>query len=596
MILQSLHQLYERLSAETDSGISPPGYGKAKVSFALVLSKDGELVNVVPLWAEKGKRLVLTEMEVPHHPGRQGTKAPAYFLCDNSGYVLGIDAKGKREHSLQTFAAFRLLHQTVMGDSRDEGLLAVSRFLDKWDPSQAAWQEKIYPHCEELVAGGNLVFRVDGERDYVHEQAAARQQWERHCCRQSSGASGQCLVTGHRLPIADVHPIIRGVRDAQTTGAALVSFNKKSFCSYGKDQDFNAPVSQSAAFAYTTALNHLLARRGQKLQIGDATTVFWTQSSSPVEGLLEAFFNPPHELTERDLARGGRPRYDAKTTQLIHDILERARDAKPVAGLAEYLDPDVRCFVLGLSPNNARLAVRFWHVATLGSLTRHLGQHYGDLAIERQYAHDPEFIPIWRILTELCPLWDMANLPKTIESSLIRSIVVGGDYPLALRGMLITRIQADHTINYVRAALVKACLLRAARRQGKTLPEASMTLNVESLNPGYRLGRLFAALEKAQHDANGGELSSGIKDRYFGPASATPAAVFPVLMRLAQHYIAKAQHGSNSDERIEDILTGVTHFPQLLCQDDQGLFILGYYHQRNAFYHKDEGDRKRSDA
>ena len=596
MILQSLHQLYERLLTEPDSGISPPGYGKAKVSFALVLSKDGELLNVVPLGTRKGRRLVFKDMEVPHHPGRQGTKAPAYFMCDNAGYVLGIDAKGKRERSGKTFAAFRSLHQAVMGDSRDEGLLAVSRFLDKWDPSQAAWQEKIYPHCEDLVAGGNLVFRVDGERDYVHQQAAARQQWERHCQSQSTKAIGQCLVTGNRLPIADVHPVIRGVRDAQTTGAALVSFNKQSFCSYGKDQSFNAPVSQSAAFAYTTALNHLLARKEQKLQIGDATTVFWADRSSPVESLLEAFFNPPHELTESDLAKGGRPRYDAKTTQLIHDILERARDAKPIAGLAGWLDPDLRCFILGLSPNNARLAVRFWHVATLNCLARHIGRHYSDLAIERQYASDPEFIPIWRILTELSPLWDIANLPKTIASSLIRSMVIGSNYPTVLKGMLISRIRADHTITYVRAALVKACLLRAARGQGKTLPEASMTLNAESLNQGYRLGRLFAALEKAQQDANGDELNGTIRDRYFASALATPATVFPVLMRQAHHHIANGQNGGNSDKRIEEILAGVTHFPQRLSLDDQGLFVLGYYHQRNAFYRKDEDNGKRSDV
>jgi CRISPR-associated protein Csd1 len=587
MILQSLCQYYERLAKDPDGDIPKIGYARANVSFALNLSADGKLLDVIDLRVQRNKRLVGTDLEVPQ-PTKRTAGVGANFLCDNSGYVLGADSKGKPERTAETFEAYRDLHVTIIGDSPDPGLRAVCRFVETWNQPEAAGHAKLMTVWEDLVGGGNIVFRLDGELGYIHDRPAARTAWDKHRQAAISETVGQCLITGQFAPIARLHPAIKGVRGAQSSGAALVSFNIASFESFGKEHNFNAPIGEPAAFAYTTALNRLLTSDRQRIQIGDATTVFWAERACPAENLMPAFFDPPPEPqaeSERE------SRYDPKTTRLIRDILACARDGLPISNVLPG-DPKVRFFVLGLAPNNARLAVRFWHIDTLASLAEKVGRHYADLSIERQFPSEDEFISVWRILKELAVLRETKNIPPALAGPLVRAILTGGDYPQAIYTALIGRIRADREINYVRAALVKAYLLRAARRQRQTLQEATMSLNEESTNSAYRLGRLFAVLEKVQEDASGGSLNATIKDRYFGSASATPASIFPILIRLAQHHVAKAEYGRLADRRIEEIVTGLESFPKRLDLNDQGLFILGYYHQRNAFFRKSDPNNK----
>jgi len=589
MILQALYQYYQRLLGDPQSGVSRPGYSKAKVSFALVLGPEGQLLNVIDLRDERKGRPVPRQMDVPEQVVRSSGIA-ANFLCDNSGYVLGMDAKGKPERTAATFDAFRKTHERVVGDATDPGLLALSRFLKAWDPKQAGEHPPLQSRLEDILKGGNLVFRLDGDSCYVHERPAARQAWENYKRGASADITAQCLVTGERTGIARTHSKIKGVSGASTSGASLVSFNIASFTSYGKEQNYNAPIGEPAAFAYTTALNHLLSDDRHRLQIGDATTVFWAERESLGENLLAAWLDPPQERSQEDNARD-RPRQDPATTRLILDTLRRARDGHPVSEAIDNLDPDIRFFILGLSPNQARLSVRFWFVDTLGHIAERVGRHYADLQIERQFPGEPEFISVWRVLRELAVLGESKNIPHTIEAALVRAVLMGEDYPQALLPTLLGRVRADHEANYVRAATLKACLLRNARRQNRTLPEVTMTLNEQSTHPGYRLGRLFAVLEKVQQAASPG-IQATIRDRYFSSASATPAIVFPVLLRLAQHHVAKAEYGRFSDQTIEQILAGMDRFPQRLSLEDQGLFMLGYYHQRNAFFHKSTKDKE----
>ena len=454
------------------------------------------------------------------------------------------------------------------GDNvQDSGLKAVLCFLDSWKPEDTS----VLEHWEEM-AGSNFVFQLDDELMYIHDHPDVQQAWIRYCAEEESEVIATCLVCGEELPIARLHPAIKGVQGAQSTGAGIVSFNLDAFLSYDKKQNFNAPVSESAAFAYTTALNHLLRFESrQKIRIGDATTVFWTERSSPIEGFMGVILDP---------------RDDASDLSSVRLFLVAVRDGKLLPAIG---DPDLQFYILGLSPNASRLSVRFWHVNTVADVSEKIGQHFRDIAIVRS-DRDPEFLGMWQLLKETAVQGKTDNIPPLLAGAIIRSIFAGTAYPQSLLATLIGRIRADQTINYPRAAMIKACLNRKHRIH-QIKEEVTMSLDKESTNIAYRLGRLFAVLEKAQKDAIPG-ANTTIKDRFYGSASATASVVFPQLLRLAQHHIQKAEYGGRTDKMIEEIMQDIGKFPAHLSLDDQGMFAIGYYHQRQAFYVKSENQKE----
>lgn len=407
---------------------------------------------------------------------------------------------------------------------------------------------------------------------YIHEHTDVQQAWTEHCAREGSEVIAPCLVSGRKSPIARLHPAIKGIQGAQSTGASIVSFNLDAFLSYGKEQNYNAPISENVAFSYTTALNHLLRFESrQKVRIGDATTVFWTERASPIEGFMGVILDP---------------RDDSSDLSTIRLFLEAARDGKPLPDLDG--DPELRFFILGLSPNAARLSVRFWHVSTVADVKGRIGQHFRDITLVRS-DRDPEFPGMWQLLKETALQGKTENIPPLLAGAVLRSILTGTAYPQSLLSGLIGRIRADQTINYLRIAMVKACLNR--KRRIHHLEEVTMSLDKESTQIAYRLGRLFAVLEKAQKDAIPG-ANTTIKDRFYGSASAMPSVVFPQLLRLAQHHLQKAEYGARTDKMIEEIMCGIEKFPAHLSLDDQGMFAIGYYHQRQAFYVKSENQKE----
>lgn len=561
MILQALNAYYNRLKDDSETDIPLPGFGRQKIHFALVVSRRGDLLQVRDLRETENKKQMPKQLTVPEAAKRSVNIAPN-FMWDNTGYVLGADNKENAERSLQYFSTFKKLHH-VLGDKLDdEGMDAVLRFLDSWKPDETS---KL-PYWGEM-AGMNLVFQLDGDRQYMHERPKVQEAWLRYCQEDDSDQVATCLVSGRQAAIARLHPDIKGVRGAQTKGAALVSFNLDAFLSYGKKQNFNAPVSEGVAFAYTTALNHLLRFQSrQKVQLGDATTLFWTERESPVEGFMGVILDP---------------RDDSGDLKEIRDFLEAVRDGKeaPIVG-----DPGIKFYILGLSPNASRLSVRFWHVSTVGDISAKIGRHFKDLAIVRSYDNDREFPGMWELLRETAVLRKSDNISPVLAGAVIRSILTGAAYPQSMLTAVMNRLRADHSVNYLRAALIKAYLVRKHRITNRPM-EVSMALDRETTNTAYRLGRLFAALEKAQRDAIPG-ASATIKDRFYGSASAMPRTVFPQLLRLAQHHIQKAEYGRSTDKTIEEIMQGVQEFPAHLSLDDQGMFALGYYHQRQALYVK----------
>ncbi len=599
MIIDALHAHYKTLAEHSDSKIPKPGFATARVSFAFNLSLDGELLEVITLADQKGKRLVPVDMEVPEPAKRAGKGVTPCFLCDNSMYMIGDDSKGNPNRSKLAFETSMKFHLQILQDVDDDGAQAVCHYFTKWDPSMVKEHPSLSAVLEDVLAGGNIVLVLDGNPGYIHDRPKVKAAWLNHRNRSSSQVTGQCLVTGEYGPIARIHPSIKGVRGAQTSGAALVSFNLDAFTSYGKRQNFNAPLSEDVAFGYTTVLNHMLSERRQRLQLDSSTTVvFWSEreNGEREENLLAQLFDlrGVDESGESIDSRQDSLQ-DLETTRLVHDVLDRVRRGQQIDFDAMHVDSKSRFFVLGLSPNSSRLSVRFWHVDTVANLVNRVASHHADLSIVTPNYRKSEFISVREILIETAPRRDPERIPPLLGGGLMRAVLTGQPYPQGLYTAMIARIRADREMSYVQAAVIKAALIRRMRSRSQSgllneldvSQEVKLTVSLDekSTNPAYRLGRLFAVLEKVQQEANPG-LNATIRDRYFGAASATPRAVFPQLLRLVQHHVVKAEYGGVSDRLIEGIVSELDDFPSHLSPGDQGLFMLGYYHQRQAFYQK----------
>jgi len=571
MILQALNEQYERLKDNPEEDIPLRGFSREKVQFEFVLNADGQLVQINDLRNEKkaAKSLIVPESV------KRSVGIIANFLCDSTGYVLGrSSAKKEREskdpeRGKKTFDDFKKLHKEIGQTVNDAGMHAVLKFLASWDP-EALEQSLCWQKWEEL-ADAKIVFRLDGELQYVHERSSVKQAWLEHYGGKQNDYLATCLATGKKIGIARLHNSIKGVKNAQSTGADIVSCNLDAFKSYEKEQSFNSPISDEAMFNYTTMLNHLLRKESrQKIQIGDATTVFWAEGETPVVGFLKNILDPAK---------------DAPDVSEIRLFLEAIRDGKkPELSGTE----NMKFYLLGLAPNAKRLSVRFWHVSTVEDISRKIGQHFSDLRINREFVDkQPEYPGIWQLLHTTASQGKTENISPVLAGAVARSILTGCVYPRTLLTAVLERTRAEQRVGYYRAALIKAYLVRNNRVLRKNTKEVGMSLDKEQRNVGYLLGRLFAVLEKAQKDAVPG-ANATIKDRFYGSASSTPSVAFPQLLRLAQHHIQKSSYGGNIERHIEEIASQVQAFPAHLSLEEQGMFALGYYHQKPEMYKKTE--------
>jgi len=606
MILQALYNYYQILLKDPEVEIAEPGYSNVPVSYALNLSAQGDLLDIIPLFVpvQKGKKTVERplRMSVPEQVKRSVNVA-ANFLCDNAAYVLGLTGKEAKDpaYAQKRFEAFRQLNIKILSLADSPAAHAVIAFLQKHDPQTASQHPVVARHLEGLLEGGNLIFQVEGKN--VLDDPEIRRVWEEYRTGQKA-IQMQCLVTGNIEPIERLHPDIKGVQGAQSKGASLVSFNLDAFTSYGLEQGFNAPVSKRVASGYGVALNYLLSDQNpnRKIYLGDTTVVYWAESAdkryaSAFLRLINPEFieeSPEEETSKRDKG----------AEKFMRDVAEKIEQGKAIdlEGLKrEGLDENARFYVLGLAPNAARLAVRFFLTEPFGVFARRIMQHYEDLKIEKEFANQPDYLSPYRILAE-CVSPKVTRRDDEVKQSwsllggaLMRAILTGAPYPEGLYAAILNRIRHDSDetsekgktrsvkINYVRAAYIKAHLLRKYRRQGyNPYQEAlQMSLNESFTHPAYVLGRLFAVLEKAQREAIGQNINATIKDRYFTSACATPASVFPTLLRLAHHWTAKTELRDRQIESLLDMLDA-RPLPSRLTLEEQGVFVLGYYHQRAA--------------
>lgn len=563
MILQALNGYYERVAAEPDTGIAPFGFSRQKIAFRVVLNADGTLHGIEDHRVERNGKDVARLVLVCGDAKPPGQGINPCFLWDNAAYMLGWKPDDEKpERTRECFETFRQHHLDLEEAVDDPAFTAVCRFLEAWDPDTADEHGTLAE-----VGPGFGVFTLRAEEGHIHDRTRIVEFWRERTTAPAdeAGDTAQCLVTGEVGPVARLHePKIKGVAGAQSAGALLVSYNCDAFESYGHDQGDNAPVGERIAFQYCTALNHLLRDEHRRFRIGDTTTVFWTERPTPAENVLGLAFNTPVGVEDTD-----------RVNELKGILGSIGQGAQPAA----LDDGGTPFFVLGLAPNAARLSVRFWHVSTLSEIVDRVRRHFEDLHLDRT-ERDPEFPAVWQLLRETAR--ESKDVPPLLGGALMRAILTGQPYPSALYTAVLRRIRADRTVNHVRAAILKACLTR----QHPEL-ELPVSLDPDRPEPAYHMGRLFAVLEKAQEDALPG-LNATIKDRYFSSVSATPAGVFPRLIRMNQHHMAKLDtgpriHRERSKQEIADRIDG---FPNHLGLTDQGLFALGYYHQRRDLFTK----------
>lgn len=617
-VLAALARAYERLPD------APPfGFAVEKIGFVVSLNPDGTVAQVIDLRVQ-GRKPQPVGMLAPQAVKRTAGIAPN-FLWDKTAYSLGVTA-GAGKRTAQEHDAFKTRHRDWLAGTTDEGLLALLRFLDRWSPE--AFQAPLWP---EDMRDQNIVFALESERladVFLHDRPAARAAWAR-----VKGATASdpriCLVSGEPGPVARLHPAIKGVWGAQTAGASLVSYNLDAFTSYGHEQGDNAQVSEASAFAYTTALNHFLGDNARRLQIGDASTVFWTDCSD-LDVAAEANIWGATILGARTVSGSE----EEGAERVVEDKLLQLRAGQPLVKVEPRFQGDVRFCVLGLAPNAARLVVRFFWEGSFGALTERYAAYLRDVAIEP--APERPLFSFYTASLRTAPArrdangritFDKAAISSLVSGELLRAVLTGGRFPHGLLPLLVMRVRSDHVLDQIRMALIKGLIVRNMRLEGrlpkrpdgKPMEDYLMRSDPDDPNPARRLGRLFALIERAQLYALGDQINATVADKFLGAAAATPGRVFPMLIENARrHHIKRLRNGHSDADWIkrkpnpskvarsaaeslnEDIgrLWGETQIgaPSQHDSEEQGLFFVGYYQERYGKRRSGEADGPDDDA
>lgn len=579
MILQALNDYYRRKCDDADPAQRLPAFGleQKEIPFLLEITPEGKLAQLIDTRSLNGKKKVGQTFRVPQGVKRASGIA-ANLLWDNPEYALGVDTKGKPDRVLEQHAQFVARIKALPAAAQEDvGIQAVLAFLENLDLIEL----QAHPVWAQVMESNNAVmsFRLHGDVDLVCQRPAVVNA-ALNVTADADDRLAMCLVTGNEAPVQRLHASIKGVWGAQSSGANIVSFNARAFESYGKTerQGENAPVSQAAAFAYTTALNHLLRKdSSQRIQVGDASTVFWADRASEFESVAADIFGEPPKDD---------PDQGAHAVQALFSAMQTGKHGG--------LDEGNRFHVLGLAPNAARISIRFYHCLKLDELGKCIEQYFKDLELVRgQY--DPQYPSLFRLLAAVALQNKADNIPPNLGGAIIDAVFAGPDvpYPSLWLNAAVGRCRAEQNVNYLRAAAIKACLNRQIRRASASSPnlspekEFTPMLDLANHNPGYRMGRLFAALEKIQEEASPG-LNATIRDRYYGAASSTPVAVFTTLLRLKNAHLKKLsiERAMWFEKLLGEILNPVADFPKHMPLPDQGRFALGYYHQRQAFFTK----------
>lgn len=588
-MLEELAELYEELCKQ--GKVLPEGWGMAKVSHRIELDKDGHCKRIIS--AKEKVKVKNGKKEVEIAPTRKvplpvirtiGVKAN--FLCDTPTYLLGVAKDGNKERANECFRAARKLHHKILDHCPASEAKAILAFFDTWDYEHAETDPMIQERIEELAAANNLIFTVEGKDTTINRDI--EEAWENYLTSSKETANDavkeQCLITGKRnQPIAILHPKIKGVAGTKTTGANLVSFNAPAFWSYGKDkkQGENSPISEHAAFAYGTALNQLLADRRHTQVIGDTTVVYWSK----------------HAITAaQDVIAARLGNIGKSENHSWDEIAEQIKKGLTVNIDEETLNQNEPFYILGLAPNASRIAVRFFEENRFREVLQNLEAHQKRMELQGPNWEKGE-IPLWKILKETTnPNTKESCASPLMAGSLLRAILENTKYPESVYHQVLMRVFKDQEISHTKAAFIKAYLLKNATKHWEE--KLQMAVNKETKEISYVLGRLFSVLEDIQQNAIP-EINATIKKRYFNSACTTPAAVFPILLKLTNSHIGKFEKPkaiyfkkklSALMDQIEMPNTGMP-FPKRLNLEEQGAFVLGYYQETQAKYVKKQEEK-----
>ena len=571
MILQNLAEYYENLVLQEK--VSKSGWCQAKVSHAIELNEDGTIKAIISKRKEeeRGKKKIWVPvlLNVPEMVTRS-SGVSSNFLCDNAKYFLGIDGDGIQKRTIECFESAKERHLMLLEEANGKMARAICLFFKNWKPECADENLSVKEHWDELNEGGNLIFCM--KAIYAQDEKEIQDIWEEYLKKQKQGKQGICLVTGQRAEIARIHRGIKGVPGAQSSGAALVSFNAPAFESYGKEQSYNAMVGKYAEFAYTTALNYLLNQSEYKFALGDSMIVFWAESGQ--EDSFLSWLNPKVDNQEE-----------------MNKVFGNLKKGVWVDLEDIQLDSEQRFYILCLAPNAARLSVRFYYQNSFGNIIKNIAKHYQRMEIVRPSWEDMRYLGIKQMLNETVNQKSKDKTPIPNMASMVLSAILSDTkYPASLYTDTLIRIRAEQgKVTCGRAAIIKAFLIQNYKwKEG----DEYMGLNEGCEESAYVLGRLFAVLETIQKDANSG-INTTIRDRYFNSACATPASVFPTLIKLKNSHIKKLERESGGtkiyyEKMLTELMGKIEKFPRRLSLEEQGKFMLGYYHQVQKKYEKKE--------
>lgn len=580
MILQSLTYYYEQLLK--DGKVGKNGWSKAKVSYAITIDRYGVVRNIIPLSTEinEGKKKSPTSVErtIPFQKGRSRQISPN-FMCDNAKYLLGawipsgdeqIDLKNKQQ-AQEYFKASKEYHCEILGDSQSSMAISICRFFETWDFEKN--KETLDINWEKVLAASNLIFRSFETREEYQEHTDIQRIWESFFDSEGEKKIGRCLVTGKREPIARLHPLVKGVRDAQSSGAALVSFNASAFESYGKEQGDNAPVSEYVANAYGKALNYLLTDKAHHRFLGDTTVVFWAENGE--DEYSDFFATMLGDVEEEDEKK-------------VISIMKNISKGENCSYEDVELKPETKFYVLGLSPNAARISVRFFYNNTFGKMIYNINEHYQRMQIVKPVFEIKEYPSIRDILYETVNKnASKKHAQPILVGALMRSVLENQRYPASLYSHILLRIRSERYVNRNRASMIKAYIIKNYSSKKEVIN--TMDLNESTEYVPYVLGRLFAVLEDIQNIAIKKET---VKNRYFNSACSTPAIVFPQLLRIVNSHmrvLSRENKGAQVilDKQLQELMSKIhAGFPKNLSLEDQGIFMIGYYHQVQKRYEK----------
>lgn len=617
-MIDDLVRFYEKKVQEHDPKMASDSRSCVDAKYGLNLDAEGNLIEITSLKHEralsaKGKAKPKTIVEgksvtVPLQTQRTSGIA-ARYLCDTATYLLGLrkdyqpddvpddqlderDAKKRmqlREDARKRFEADKAYHLALLPKD-NPATKAITAFFAKWNPNEAEENPLVKQQDKDFMTA-NLVFALNGE--LVVEDASLMDAWDSSFFSSKSDSSapiGICGITGKRDRIARIHGKIQGVFGAQSAGAALSSFNCDSLNSFDKEQNFNGPVSESAASAYTKALNYLLSDSKRTMRAGNTTVVFWAENANAkYQDFLASLLNGPEAGTY--------------TSEDLLGFAQNLCDGKPVEFEKTKLDPEVPFYLLGLSPNAARLSVRFYYRSTFGKLLLNVTDHYRRLELVHA-SFLPKYLSIPTLVLETVRKKDgltvkLDDASPLLFGALFDSIISGSRYPDGLLSNIITRIQTDGELGttrssasgkgkstfpeaYGRVAIIKAIFLQNYRDYKELQEVSTVALNRETTYQPYVLGRIFAVLEEIQVQATG---KTTIKDRFLNSASSTPRTIFPLLFRLENaHMKVLKRNNEGLGVYWEKILSELVNklpstLPARLTLQEQGSFMLGYYHQ-----------------